>query len=295
MAREYDFVTLDVFTTQRFGGNPLAVFSDGSGLPQATMQAIAGEMNLSETVFVLDDGSGAPRLRIFTPKAELPFAGHPTVGTATVIAARDGHTDKGAFLMHTAAGPVHAEVRRRPDGLMEASIAAPKLPSKGTAPGVNDAAAALSLSAEEVIAAPVGFEAGVPFTFVRVASREALSRARVDTACWETAFRRAWGPPVYPFTMADWTNGREIHARLFAPGVGIPEDPATGSAAAALVGALCEFQSLDNGRHEWLIHQGEDMGRPSQIHLSAMIENGRATSVYLRGAVVPVIRGTLAV
>ena len=294
MARDYAFLTLDVFTSQPFGGNPLGVFPKADGLDTPTMQAIAAELNLSETVFITspDDGS-PPRLRIFTPKTELPFAGHPTVGAATVIADRTGRIGKGEFSIETTAGQARAEVQRREDGLLEASVIAPRLPASGPAPGSDEAAAVLGLNEDQIIAPPIAFEAGVPITFVRLASREALSKARIDTAIWNEVFRNAWAPQVYPFFMADWQNGREIHARLFAPGVGIPEDPATGAAAVALAGVLHELQRPADRTVSWLIRQGEDMGRPSRIALSATEEDGRLVSVSIGGPVVPMTRGTL--
>ena len=292
-ARNHRFVTLDVFTDVPFGGNPLAIFPEAEGIAEAAMQTIAAELNLSETVFVTDAAGPTPRLRIFTPRAELPFAGHPTVGTAIFLAGMRSDAGEPSLLMETRSGPVRAMIHTRDDGRKEALISVPRLPAAGAAPGPDAVAATLGLRSDQLVAAPVAYEAGVPFTFVRVADRDCLARARVDSGRWTTTFSNAWAPQLYVVFMEDWQQGREIHARMFAPALGIAEDPATGAAAAALAGMLYELQRPVDGEIAWFIHQGEDMGRPSRIVLEARVSGGGLAEVRLGGTAVPMSEGTL--
>src|SRR5690606_37277414 len=139
----------------------------------------------------------------------------------------------------------------------------------------------------------VAYEAGVPFTFVRVADRDCLARARLDSGRWATTFGHAWAPQLYVVFMEDWKQGREMHARMFAPALGIAEDPATGAAAAALAGMLCDLQRSADGEAMWIIHQGEDMGRPSRIVLEASVTTGRLADVRLGGTAVRMSEGVL--
>lgn len=292
-ARKHRFVTLDVFTNVPFGGNPLAIFPEAEGMAEAAMQTIAAELNLSETVFVTQATGPTPSLRIFTPKAELPFAGHPTVGTAIALADIRAASEQTKLVMQTLSGPVKALIRTGDDGQKEALITVPRLPAAGAAPGLEATAATLGLRPEDLAAAPVAYEAGVPFTFVRVADRQCLSRTRIDSANWTSTFAHAWAPQLYVLSMEDWEQGREVHARMFAPALGIVEDPATGAAAAALAGMLNDLQRPENGQVSWTIHQGEDMGRPSRIVLEASVAGGRLAEVRLGGTAVPMSEGFL--
>lgn len=292
-ARNHRFVTLDVFTEVPFGGNPLAIFPEAEGISETAMQTIAAELNLSETVFVTDAAGAEPRLRIFTPKAELPFAGHPTVGTAIFLAGMRPAGSESSLLMQTRSGPVGARIRVRDDGCKEALITVPRLPAAGSAPGLEAAAATLGLRPDELAAAPVAYEAGVPFTFVQVADRECLARTRLDSGRWAATFGKAWAPQLYVVSMEDRERGREVHARMFAPALGITEDPATGAAAAALAGVLHDLQRPGDGEATWIIHQGEDMGRPSRIVLEASVAGGRLAQVRLGGTAVPMSEGVL--
>lgn len=292
-ARNHRFVTLDVFTDVPFGGNPLAIFPEADDIAEADMQTIAAELNLSETVFVTDAEGPTPRLRIFTPRAELPFAGHPTVGTALFLAGMRPGAGESGLLMETRSGPVRATIRTHDDGSKEALITVPRLPAIGAAPDLEAVAATLGLRPEELVAAPVAYEAGVPFTFVRVADRDCLARVRLDSGRWANTFGSAWAPQLYVVFMEDWQQGRAMHARMFAPSLGIAEDPATGAAAAALAGMLHDLQRPADGEAIWVIHQGEDMGRPSRIVLEASVANGRLAQVRLGGTAVPMSTGVL--
>lgn len=292
--REHRFVTLDVFTDRAFGGNPLAIFPNGDHLDPATMQAIAGELNLSETVFILHpDGNASPRLRIFTPSVELPFAGHPTVGAALFLAELAGSADRAPRVLETAAGAIGVEFRQDTEGRLEAFVTAPQPSREGPAPAPDIAAAALRIGVRDLAFAPTAFTAGVPYAFVAVASRELLSQVSLDPARWEESFKRAWASAIFVFTMDDWESGREVHGRMFAPGIGIAEDPATGSAAAALTGLLVDLQGIADGQCGWSVRQGEDMGRPSTIHIKATVSNGVIENAQIGGSAVRLIEGKI--
>lgn len=292
--QKHNFVTLDVFTDRPFGGNPLAIFPEGDGLETATMQAIAGELNLSETVFITHPGGqAAPRLRIFTPKVELPFAGHPTVGTAIFLAEEAGKPGGTEIVMETAAGTIRADVQPQADQLTQAFVTAPQAPASGPAGSAEAAAATLGIAPQDIVFAPAAYSAGVPYVFVPVASRTLLSRVSLNLARWAESFRDAWASAIFVYTMDDWMRGGEVHGRLFGPGVGIPEDPATGSAAAALAGVLRDLQQRDEGEAEWIVHQGEDMGRPSLIRVQATISAGTVRQARIGGTAIRRIEGTM--
>ena len=290
----HNFVTLDVFTDRPFGGNPLAIFPKGDGIDAATMQAIAGELNLSETVFIMHpDRKKTPCVRIFTPKVELPFAGHPLVGAAIFLAEEAGMAAGTEIIMETAAGTIHADVQRQAGALARALVTAPQAPVAGPAGSAEAAAATLGIALDDLAFAPAASSAGVPYFFVPVVSRTLLSRVTLDLAHWTRSFRDAWASAIFVYTMDDWTHGGEVHGRMFGPGVGIPEDPATGSAAAALAGVLRDIQRLDAGESEWIVHQGEDMGRPSAIRIEATVSAGVVTQARIGGTAVRRIEGTI--
>lgn len=288
------FITLDVFTQQRFGGNPLAIVPDADGLDDRTMQQIAAEANLSETVFIhRSAGSSIPQLRIFTPKSELPFAGHPTVGTAIYLAETTGVEDTGLLTLQTRAGEVTARITRSREGLTQAEITAPKSPEARPAASVEACAAAISLQESDIASAPLICDAGNPFTVIPLASRDALSRARLDAAAWAAGLAKGEAPKLFLVHVDPGEAGKLIHARMFAPSIGIAEDPATGSAAVALPALLRERQALQDGEHHWQIHQGVDMGRPSLMQLRAVVKDGKVVSSHVGGTAVRVISGTL--
>jgi trans-2,3-dihydro-3-hydroxyanthranilate isomerase len=293
------FVVLDVFTRRPLAGNPLAVVLDSEGLDTERMQAIAKEFNLSETVFVRPPESNRQRaaLRIFTPSRELPFAGHPTVGTAVLLGLQDGGaTGAMAFGLEEKVGIVPCVVEIEGEGLGRARFRVPRLPdSWGEARDPAEIAWALGLEAREI-----GFErhkpsrhsSGVPFDFVPVASLDAIGRARPNA----DAFAKAFGgehQSVFVYTRQTAHPEHQFHARMFAPSFGIAEDPATGSAAAAFAGALMQFEPLGSGEHSFVIEQGYEMGRPSEIALDIVIENGRLASIEIGGGAVLVSEGTL--
>jgi trans-2,3-dihydro-3-hydroxyanthranilate isomerase len=293
------FFTLDVFTDRALAGNPLAVVLDGHGLDTPSMQAIAREFNLSETTFVSDprDPVNTAALRIFTPARELPFAGHPTIGSAVTVAVVRAPEMLGRgdlqIVLEEEVGPVRCNVRRRGAAYF-ASFALPALPfSIPGAPGAADAAEALGLMFCEI-----GFErhriarysCGTPYTFVPVAGLAAIGRAAPDLA----RFRHVFGEMgVFLYTHETASAENAVHARMFAPRFGIFEDPATGSAAAAFAGVAHEFEAPEDGVHTITIEQGFEMGRPSLIHLTMEIAAGRLTSGEIGGSAVMVSQGTI--
>lgn len=294
---------LDVFTDTRFGGNPLAVVLEADGLDPARMQTIAREFNLSETVFVCKPKQGAhtARVRIFTPAIEMPFAGHPTVGTAALLAQLRSPETSGRgdalVVLEEEIGIVRVGVRLRPGAPPFAEFDAPKLPQEsGTLPSAERLAAAVGL-----IPAEIGFEnhrplrmaAGNTFAFLPVASLEAMAKARVSSSHWGTAIQGGIGAFLYCRQTVHNTSA--FHARMFAPEHGVPEDPATGSAAVGFAGVIHRFDVLPDGLHKRIIEQGYEMGRPSQIELSLQVEGGKLSTVRIGGHAVRVAEGMIEV
>lgn len=296
------FNTLDVFTHTPLAGNPLAVVHDADGLDTAAMQAIAGEFNLSETVFVQPGTAGhRADIRIFTPGAELPFAGHPTVGTAIMLALMDGLQpgSETAFVLGEKAGPVPCRILRHVDGRMEAGFDAPRLPAEtGPAPDAAQLAGILGLEARDIGFdghVPSRFGAPVSFCYVPVRTRAALDRIRVDTRWFAETFAAIGEghPAIFAYSRETVDPAAGFHARMFAPGLGIAEDPATGSAAAAFAGALAAFERLGAGTHRVTIEQGFAMGRPSRIALGLTLSGGAVAAVTIGGGAVVVSEGRL--
>jgi trans-2,3-dihydro-3-hydroxyanthranilate isomerase len=287
------FVTLDVFTDRRFAGNPLAVVLDAEHLDTADMRAIAQEFNHPETVFVsaASDPAHRARIRIFTPRRELPFAGHPTVGTAVLLGLRDGGGLDRDIVLEEEIGAVRCTLETSVNGGGRARFTIPQLPAE-TGPVPDDAiiAAALGLAPTEIgELRPARWSAGMPFTFVPITSRAAVERCRPDLASFDSAFGA--GGAAYVVCRQTVEPGHSFHARMFAPGMGVPEDPATGSAAAAFAGLLASH--LPDGTHAVAIEQGYEMGRPSLIRLVAVVEAGRVRSASIGGDAVVVTEGTI--
>jgi trans-2,3-dihydro-3-hydroxyanthranilate isomerase len=292
------FVTLDVFTDRRFAGNPLAVVLDAAGLETATMQAIAREFNLSETVFVLppDRPAARARLRIFTPANELPFAGHPTVGTAVLLGRIDGGADR-EFVLDETVGPIPCRVRSSGPDSGRAAFVLPRLPEKDAdAPAAAEMAESLGLSADDIALAQGPAErwsAGNPFWIVPIRSLDAMSRCAVDRQRFDRVFSRGARAAVFLVSRETADAGNAFHARMFAPAFGILEDPATGSAAAAFAGYLAAHGGYADGGHEVRIEQGYEMGRPSLIELTLHIAAGQLHSAAIAGDAVVVTEGTI--
>jgi len=291
------FVTLDVFTHKRFAGNPLAVVFESEGLDTAAMQAIAREFNFPETVFVLPsaDTSHRAALRIFTPKNELPFAGHPTVGVAVALArAQGGRQQK--FVLSEKIGSIACEVTLGDADSGDASFVLPQLPAQvSKTADANVMAKALCLSPSDIGG---GFSAGqwsagLSFACVPIKTLAAIGKARPDPTCFDQTFGSDGPGRAFLFCAETQDAGNHFHARMFAPGMGIAEDPATGSAAAALAGLIAAQGGVGDGTHRFRIEQGYEMGRPSQIDLGLMIAGGKLVSVTIGGGAVVVTEGTI--
>ncbi|MDB5985627.1 MAG: phenazine biosynthesis protein PhzF family [Nevskia sp.] len=298
----YRYLLADVFTEHRFGGNPLAVFPHGSGLDSATMQAVARELNLSETVFVLppDDPAHTCRLRIFTPTVELPFAGHPTVGSAFLLAS-DGFIKLSGgdtrIVFEEGVGAVPVTISQRAGAPLFAQFTTARLPSFGSeAPSIDALAAVLSLQPDDVLDgrfAPQVASCGVPFLMVGLRGRAALRRARFDLGRSETLLSGFAVAEFFAFTLQPETANVDVSARMFAPAIGVVEDPATGSAAAALAGYLALRDARTSTTLRWRVEQGVDMGRPSLIELEADKQGDAISAIRVGGASVWVGEGQL--
>lgn len=302
----FAYHVLDVFTEQRFGGNPLAVVLDADDLDTAQMQAIAREFNLPETVFVLKAVNRAhtARVRIFTPGAELPFAGHPTVGTAVLLAdmrnpaSNDNAGERDSLVvLEQNIGSVRVGVRVRDGRPPFAEFDAPRLPADtGSLAPPERLAGALSLMPSEIgfeNHRPSRFAAGNTFAFIPVTTLEAIGKAQVHAPSWEATFGGQGLIGAYLYCRQTVHGSSAFHARMFAPGMGIPEDPATGSAAVGFAGVILRFDGLTDGPHRRTIEQGLEMGRPSFISLSFAVEGGKLTSVRIGGHAVRVAEGWL--
>lgn len=297
------FHTLDVFTDRRFGGNPLAVIFGGEDVPDATMQLVAREFNLSETVFVLPptDPGATHRVRIFTPARELPFAGHPTIGTAILLVLLgDARPAAGGarVVLEELVGLVPVSIQLEGGRPVFAQLTAARLPEVGPPPPpAADLAAVLSLGRDDVVDdgrdRPEAVSCGVPFLMVPVKDRATLARAALAEERWRHTLRSYWAPDVYVFCREPELPGSAIRARMFAPEVGIVEDPATGGAVAALAGYLAPREAARSGTLRWTVEQGFEMGRPSLLHLEADVGEGAVRAVRVGGAAVPVSQGTL--
>lgn len=292
------FFTLDVFTRTALTGNPLAVVLDSDGLDDKAMQAIAREFNLAETVFVFapSDPSHRAALRIFTPATELPFAGHPTIGTAVLLASLDGRQTS-AFGLEEKIGTVACHVSHDEAGLAEAVFTLPRLPEKlGETASYAMIAEALGINDHEIgfdHHQPMIASAGVGFNFIPLKTKDAVTRAGMRGANWEQAFKAAGRPNVFVYTRETVVDGHHFHARMFAPHLGVSEDPATGSAVAAFARVIMDHEHPADGPHHIVVEQGYAMGRPSQITLEMDVAKGALTSARIRGSAVIVCEGIL--
>jgi trans-2,3-dihydro-3-hydroxyanthranilate isomerase len=295
------FVTLDVFTDTPFAGNPLAVVLDAEGLDTDGMQAIAREFNLSETVFVSTPADARQRadIRIFTRARELPFAGHPTVGTAVLLAIldQDGEPGAVAFGLKEAVGIVPCAVEVKDASSGSARFRLPRLPfAWGEGKESSECAWALGLDPQEIgfdRHVPSRHSAGVAFDLVPVASLEALARCWPKGEAFEKTFGDSDHTAAYVYTRIPGAEDLRFRARMFGSGMGVAEDPATGSAAAAFSGALMQCEPLGDGEHSIVIEQGYEMGRPSEISLQMVIKGGAIVSAEIGGQAVMVSRGEL--
>ncbi|CAN5693515.1 PhzF family phenazine biosynthesis protein [soil metagenome] len=295
------FSTVDVFTDRPFGGNPLAVVTDGTGLSTEQMQAIAAEFNLAETTFVLppQDPAHTAQVRIFTPKAEMPFAGHPNVGTAFVLAragTSHGRRVSGDRLVfEEGAGLVHMDLVREGGIVVATRLRAPVAFSLGEEVSPALVAEACSLTPGDIktdVHPPCMASCGAGLLFAEVTSRAVLASAapRPEVFARELPRDRTVGIHLY-VQAQDGTI--DVQTRMFAPQHGIPEDPATGAANVALIGLLAHHRPERDLTLAKTIGQGFDMGRPSILAASAEKKDGKVVATYIGGRCVPMMSGTI--
>ena len=287
-----------MFTETRFGGNPLAVLPDAAGLSDEQMQQIAREFNFSESAFVFPSNAGHTRhVRIFTPKREVPFAGHPNVGTAFVLASTGEFGEIRSSLTVTfeeQAGLVPITIHEARGKVTSCELAAPQTLSLGKTISPRLVASAVSLVPEDVVTKthdPQVGSVGLPFVIAELRDRSALERARVNMGGFEALSAEDVRPSVYLYTKAD--DGFDIRARMFAPLSGVPEDPATGSAGCAVVGLLAHYGAPIDGSLRLRIAQGVEMGRPSILLARAQKTAGVVQSTWIGGACVLISDGVM--
>ena len=304
MSDSLKFHTVDVFTTTRFAGNPLAIVEGADRLTTQQMQTIAREFNLSETIFVQtpDDANHTAKVRIFFPTAEIPFAGHPTVGCAIHLArkANPGEADFETLItLEEVAGLVPVRVWRR-NGATSAQFTAPVIPfaGNGDVPPLEMAASALGIEV-----ADIGFpghdiaqwQGGPTFLYLPVRDLGILKAARPCEPAWSQMMEHASVDSAYLYTRDPAEGSNAFRARMFSPTAGIPEDPATGSASALLAAQLLASGELTEGLNSFSLRQGYEMGRPSDISLEVDVASGRLTAVRIAGSSVRVSEGTIVV
>jgi len=297
--RKYRYLTCDVFTTSRFGGNQLAVLPDAEGLTTESMQRIAREFNYSETTFVTAASENDERhVRIFTPGTEVPFAGHPNVGTAFVLATDGMFGDPGdgaTVRFHEAAGTVPISIGRDEQGLLRCELEAPQSLTLGEHADIAQTAAALSIGVDDILTGthpPIVAGVGLPFLVVELASLDALQRAKPNINVMEALHDAGITPDIHLYVRPG--DEFDIRARMFAPLDGVLEDPATGSANCALAALLTDCDSAFASGGTWRIAQGVEMGRPSVLDARTMRQDGKIRT-WIGGNSVSVAEGHIIV
>jgi trans-2,3-dihydro-3-hydroxyanthranilate isomerase len=294
------FITVDVFTDRKFGGNQLAVIPDGRALSSAQMQAIAGEFNIAETTFVLppQDPAHTAKVRIFTPRAELPFAGHPNIGTAYVVvmeARRAGRALAEPLMFEEKGGVVRLDLIKDGETPLGARLVPPQALVRGEDIEVGIVAAACSLAPSDIETAnhrPCIASCGNPLVFVELKTRAALASARPRAEVFTNHLAAELTTGVLQY-VHDRRDGFDVQVRMFAPLFGIPEDPATGSGSVALAGLLASLRREPDLSLKFRIGQGIDMGRPSLLEAGAEKHGGKITAMWIGGRCVPMMRGVL--
>jgi trans-2,3-dihydro-3-hydroxyanthranilate isomerase len=297
---QLEFVTVDVFTRHRFGGNPLAVVLNAAGLTTAQMQSIAGEFNLSETTFVLPpkEPEHTAEVRIFTPRAELPFAGHPNVGTAFALAKRGGIFGRpigDRLVFEEKAGLVPLDVLKDGAAILGARLTAPQLLSCGDEVAADIVAAACSIAIDDIETrhhAPCVASCGTAFIFVELKTRRALAAAQPRAEIFSRNFPVGGATGIHLY-LPERADGVDIRARMFAPLHGVPEDPATGSANVALVSLLASLRPETDLSLRLQIAQGVEMGRPSLLDAAAEKRGGQVIAATIGGHCAAVMTGII--
>jgi trans-2,3-dihydro-3-hydroxyanthranilate isomerase len=287
------FITVDVFTDQRFGGNPLAVVLDANVLSTEQMQAIAAEFNYAETTFVLppQHPENTAHVRIFTPRAEMPFAGHPNVGTAFVLA-QLGRANDDTLVFEEKAGLVRMDIIRDGGAVVATRLAAPQLLEFGENIAPDTAAAAVGLTVDDIVGQPIVASTGVQFVFVELATRGILKKARPNNAVFAEHLPMDRTVGIHLFAVTP-EYGVDIQTRMFAPLYGIPEDPATGGASVTLIGLLAHRDKNSDITMTKTIRQGFDMGRRSILEATAEKKDGNVIANRIGGRCVPMMSGTI--
>ncbi len=295
---KYKYYTCDVFTNRRFGGNQLAVLPDARGLDDKRMQQVAREFNYSETTFVFPPEAGNTRkVRIFTPAQEVPFAGHPNIGTAFVLASNGEFGDFGdatRVVFEEKAGLVPVSIRKSDGVKIACELQAPAELSLGTEFTAGTMAKALSLTEDEIVTGthlPRLASVGLDFLMVEVRDYDALKRSRANVEIFERIAAGGVNPYVHVYVRSN--DEFDIRSRMFAPLDGIPEDPATGSANCALAALLAHYAAADSGHFNWRIAQGVEMGRPSLMEARAEKTEGQVTDTWIGGTCVMVAEGVI--
>src|SRR2546421_3647683 len=294
---KYTFHIVDVFSSTPFGGNQLAVLPDASGISTEGMQKIAREFNFGETAFVQpkQDPTNTCRVRIFSPRTELDFAGHPSIGTACALVMQQHvrPSDPMRLILEENVGPVTVDVAQRNGGFHGTLTLSEKIEAPSGAPSPTDLAAVLSIEPAEV--SQVFFAgAGVPFCFAQLSSNEVVDRATINRAAWAATLSGAWSPHVF-FFAGNQRDAGKLYARMWAPAMGIDEDSATGAACAGLVGAMASKPDVGGTAYRLSIQQGVLMGRRSEIEAEARKSDGVVTSVSVGGAAAHIASGEIAV
>jgi trans-2,3-dihydro-3-hydroxyanthranilate isomerase len=294
----YRYYLCDVFTERRFGGNQLAVLPNAEGLSGDEMQQIAREFNFSESAFVFPPNDGHTRaVRIFTPAEEVPFAGHPNVGTAFVLAVTRALGEIRSSLSVTfeeKAGPVQVTIQESGGKIIGCEVAAPQTLSLGKTVAPDLISSAVSLSPEDILTKthlPQVASAGLAFVITELKDRDALERARINMNGFQTLLSGGTMPLLYLYTRA--SDGFDLRARMFAPLSGVPEDPATGSASCVVAGVLAHYNQKNDGHFSYRIAQGVEMGRPSVLVARARKAAGVVQATSVGGAAVLVSEGSI--
>jgi trans-2,3-dihydro-3-hydroxyanthranilate isomerase len=296
----YRYYICDVFTATRFGGNQLAVLPHADGLSAKQMQLIAREFNFAESTFVFPpEATHTRRVRIFTPTKEVPFAGHPNIGTAFALATAGefGPIDSSITVsFEEKAGVVPVSIHRREGEPVWCELSAPEPLSLGKAIPAQSVATAVSLGPDDIVTtthSPQVASVGLPFLMAELTDRAALERARANLDGIDALASAGVSPDVHLYTRS--ADDFDIRARMFAPRDGVPEDPATGSANCALAGLLCHYGGASSGSFHWRIAQGVEMGRPSVLEARAEKREGLVVGTWIGGASVLVSEGVIEV
>ena len=285
---ELKFYVLDVFTNTKFEGNQLAVFPSAEGLNEENMQKVAREFNYSETVFITSTNEkNIKNVRIFTPSSEIDFAGHPNIGAAMLLARIGEYSDEKQIdiIFKEKVGDVTLRIYFENSMPQKAELSTAKLPEKGNSPPKEEIAKAVSLDVSDFVPTqnPLSFSCGLPFLFVPVTSLEKLKQAILNQEHWKNYISHSWAPQIYLFTQGAQRRTADFHARMFAPALGISEDPATGSAVAALAGYISEYMEKNDGTFTYVVEQGFEINRPSIIEMSYTQKNQKIESVKIKG------------